>query len=237
MPNHRLIIITGAARSGVSMTGGLFALCGAHGGRLVKASDYDGRETFENEEVRNTVVRPFLNGINADPKGMKPLPDIDIVHKLAQLVAGTWRRRVLRIIGVHRRKDYTYFYASPLACLIWPVWCAAFPEAEWVLVRRERDEIIRSCMATGHMDRYRTEAGWGEWLDVNEQRMAELKQFASETTRTVYPGTFVNGCLGNLQALMQEKGLRWSPEAIEDFIVPITWKRGVFSVSSEKIGA
>jgi len=53
------ILITGTARSGVSLIGGVVHLCGAWGGQTAQINDYDGRGSFENMDIRNSVIRSY----------------------------------------------------------------------------------------------------------------------------------------------------------------------------------
>jgi hypothetical protein len=66
------ILITGCARSGTSMTAGIVHICGAFGGRMSGPTPNNRKGMFENEEVRNQIVKPYLSSIGADPLGQKP---------------------------------------------------------------------------------------------------------------------------------------------------------------------
>ena len=57
------ILITGAARSGTSMTAGNIHKCGAWGGDMAGSTRYNRKGMFENTEIRNTMVKTIMKSI------------------------------------------------------------------------------------------------------------------------------------------------------------------------------
>ena len=76
------ILITGAARSGTSLCAGTTNICGAWGGSLSGPTKYNRKGMFENSEIRNAVVKPYLRRIGCDPMGQDPLPDIKSIKEI-----------------------------------------------------------------------------------------------------------------------------------------------------------
>ena len=64
------IFITGCARSGSSMTGGIVSLCGAWGGIMSGPTAYNKKGMFENAEIRNTMIKPLLERLGFDPNSI-----------------------------------------------------------------------------------------------------------------------------------------------------------------------
>jgi len=228
------ILITGAARSGVSMIAGVVSLCGAWGGIKPGAADYDGRTSFENSEVAESIVKPFLRGIAADPNGQFPLPDIAKVADVPDSFTETWGRRVHRVWLGQGYAGGPVFYASPRTCLVWPVWHRAFPDAKWVIVRRNDDDIVRACTQTGFMKAHKTDAGWRAWVDVHKQRFDEMIRAGLQVWQ-IWPQRMIRGHIGELRQLIADHlGLTWDETAVTDFIAPILWKGGVFQIADGK---
>ena len=67
------IIITGCARSGTSLIAGTMHLCGAWVGNVTGPTSWNRKGQFENEFIRDRLVKPYLKSINMDPMGQDPL--------------------------------------------------------------------------------------------------------------------------------------------------------------------
>jgi hypothetical protein len=52
------ILITGAARSGTSMTAGVINICGAFGGVLSGPNKNNKKGMFENNRIRQDIAKP-----------------------------------------------------------------------------------------------------------------------------------------------------------------------------------
>ena len=225
-----LILVTGTPRSGVSVVAGVLHLCGAWGGRMSKnPSEFDGRGSFENADVRSSMMAPFFQGIDADPRGQRPLPNHVTCQHVGPVIQDVWRRRFDKIATAQGYVDGSRFYASPRTCLVWPVWQAAFPDAKWIIVRRADEEIIDGCMATGYMDAYTKQAGWARWLDGYKWRFSSMVD-AGLDVHQIWAHRMIGGHLGELRELVESLGLEWDSQRVEDFIAPILWKGGVFEV-------
>lgn len=222
-----LILVTGAARSGISLVGSIIKLCGAWVGETGRSKKEGIRGSVENVRIRDYVIKPFLHGVKADPNGQNPLPDIGACKKGADKVAGTWRRLVIKILRAEGYHSGPAVIVSSLNCLIWPLWAQAFPDARWIIVRRADNEIIRACIRTGFMVGYSTKKGWQGWLDVHKERFGEMIG-AGLNIWQIWPHRMVKGKLQELQQLVDTLGLSWDEQAIRDFITPVLWKSGVF---------
>jgi len=227
----RLIMVTGTARSGAAMIGGLVHLCGARGGRIIKVVEYDGRGSFENSAIRTSLVKPFLQGIGADPKGQNPLPSIDRCMAVAPLVAETWRRAVVKILDTETEPEAACCFASSSSCLIWPIWAKAFPEAEWIIVRRYNRDIVDSCMKTTYMDAFDNPQAWMRWVQEHHKRFAEMRSRLKVVE--VWPSKMLSGDLTEVRRVIEGVGLRWDQQAVESFLAPILWQGGVFELAGE----
>lgn len=158
-----MIFITGAARSGTSLTSKIIQ---AHGVSLGGAPNRINR-LFENTDVRENVIKPYLRSIGADPLGQNPLPDTDNLPLIPD-----FRSQVAKFIDPVE----PWAYKCAKATLIWPVFHEAFPEAKWVIVRRDKRKIAESCVRTDFMRAYKDVEGWESWVEAHERRFEKMRQ-------------------------------------------------------------
>ena len=229
---ERLILVTGMARGGISLVAGVIERCGAWGGKTVRSIKSDNYGSFENVEIRNTMVRPLLRGMGVDPNGQCPLPDVKDCRNIAKKISPWWKKRFHWII-----QQQTYpgdgrpvYFVNAQSCLIWPIWAEAYPEAQWVIVRRKDEEIIESCMNTGYMTGYDTKEGWQRWIDMHKWRFAEMVNQRLDVLQ-IWPQEMLRGDLTRLRELVDHLGLDWEEADVHDYLAPLLWKEGVFELT------
>ena len=219
------IFITGAARSGTSMTAGIINLCGAWGGDMAGPTPYNRKGMFENTQIRNDIVKPYLTQHGWDKMGQYPLPDINEVCRHTDRLVSVWRERVLSIIKEQGFSDgKRFFYKGAKLCLIWPLWHAVFPKAQWIMVRRDVESIVRSCLKTSFMRAYSKRSGWLEWVAQHEKRFEEMHT-AKLSVQEVWPQRMIDGDFTQMEMVINNLGLVWDFTAVRDFIDPGLWRR------------
>lgn len=220
------ILLTGCARSGTSMTAGIIHLCGAWGGKLQGSSKYNQRGMFENMPLRQDITKPFLRSINCDPMAQYPLPSKEQLQQIYSSQGIVWREAVLKSFRRQGLKEeQSWFVKDPKMCLIWPIWDYAFPAAKWILIRRKKEDIARSCLQTGFMRAYDTREGWLKWVETHEQRFQEMILSGMEIYE-VWPEKIIDGDLSEIETVVKAVGLRWDESATRAFIAPSLWKQG-----------
>lgn len=222
----RPILITGAARSGTSMTAGIINMSGAFGGDMFGPNNNNKRGMFENKQIRQDICKPFLRSIEADPLGQNPLPDIQKVwsRALDKDFVDSFRDSVVSsMLNQGWDGENSWFYKGAKICLFWPLWVKAFPEARWVVVRRETADIARSCMKTSFMRAYKDVTGWEKWIAVHEQRFSEMKSHIHEI-REYWPEVAIEGDLEPTYDMLRWLELEPAVNLISDFISPVLWK-------------
>lgn len=224
------ILITGAARSGTSMVAGVVNICGAFGGNLSGPTINNQKGMFENHNIRQQIVKPYLQQIGADKLGQFPLPDVEKILK-----PNDWRQRVEDVMKTEGYKDGPWFYKGAKSCLIWPIWADAFPDAKWIIVRRRTGDIVQSCLKTGFMRAFKTEAnqkavgasseweGWVWWVRQHEQRFIEMIT-EDLNVKVVWPERMVSEDYSQMKETIEWLGLEWKGEKIVEFIEPKLWK-------------
>jgi len=160
---HTPVLVTGIPRSGTSMVAGTLAQCGAWTGTTVEGF-------YEHADLREHVVKFILKGLGADPLGVKKLPDVPATAELKHLA--DYVRTTINNDGY---KGERWMYKGCKMALLWPFFTKAFPEAQWVVVRRPHEEIVQSCLRTPFMNQHSTDHDfWEEWCAEYEWRLTGL---------------------------------------------------------------
>ena len=214
---ERPILITGCARSGTSIIGAIVHYHGAFGGKMTGPTRYNPKGQFENDVIRNKLVKPLLRKNGYDPLGQHPLPNITKMP-----VEANWKRRVLAVMDEQGYKGGPWFYKGAKMCLFWTQWADAFPEAHWIIVRREEDGIVHSCLKTGFMRAYRKPEGWRNWIREHKKRFNEMA-IAGLNMIEVWPSKIVNGDYSEIKTVIEHVGLQWDENVVKDFIEPKLW--------------
>lgn len=222
------ILITGCARSGTSMIAGAINICGAFGGDMSGPNKNNEKGMFENARIRNTIVKPYLEKIRTDRLGQYPLPRIE---KLP--IPTDWRSRIEQVMIDQGYKEGSWFYKGAKACLTWPVWHYAFPDAKWIIVRRRSADIINSCLKTSFMRAFSRpeirrkvnardeKEGWLWWVHQHEKRFVEMIT-EGLNCKIVWPHRMVQGDYRQMMETIEWLGLKWNSEVL-NFIDPKLW--------------
>ena len=223
------ILITGCARSGTSLVAGIINQRGAFGGKMSGSTPSNAKGMFENSQIRNGLVKPYLTSIDADKMGQYPLPNVENMP-----IPTDWEKRVLAVMEEEGYEGGPWMYKGAKMCLHWPVWHYAFPNAKWIIVRRKTSDIINSCIRTGFMSAFVSKhkqlavgannewEGWLWWVHQHEERFVEMIQ-AGLNCKVIWPERMVNGDYSQIKEMLEWLGLEWGPE-ITEFIEPKLWK-------------
>lgn len=172
-----VIFVTGCARSGTSLTTKIIEALGANLGRGHARIN----SLYENVDVRENVLKPYLRYIGVDPVGQYPLPSADRALPRIENTSA-----VLRYIPEPEPRAYKDAKLS----LVWRAWDYAWPDAKWVLVRRDRAKIVDSCLRTSFMRAFDDRAGWNHWVDEHEQRFEAMR--ASLDLIEIWPADYID---------------------------------------------
>jgi len=218
------ILITGCARSGTSMTAGIIDHHGAYGGKTIGGGPANPKGFFENREIRENILKPYMQLCGGDPKGQKPLPQINNLIKVTNL--GFKIEQIIKYNGYH---NGPWYYKGAKMCLVWPTFHVHFPKAKWVIVRREDEDIINSCMNTGFMSAYKCAEGWQEWIDVHKLRFSEMHENGLQI-KEVWPSKFVKGDYSEIKETIEWLGMKFNEEIVKDMVVPNKFRQAKESV-------
>lgn len=203
------VFVTGCARSGTSMVAGVLKVCGLDfGGPLVKPNRWNQNGQFEHLAVRQKVLKPLLRELGADPRGQKQLPRRRL-HVASDRAARLRRAVNVRLQGANGYKDAKLI-------LVWQYFHAAFPDARWVLVRRDPKEIVASCIRTDFMNGRTYKQGWIDWVQAHEFRFEDLKCSGANVLE-IWPDPNEPE---RFRPLVTALGLTWDDAAVGQFLLP-----------------
>jgi len=195
------IIITGCPRSGTSIIASVIQAGGAFLGEISK------RGMYENDRIREEVIKPYLKMVCVDPRVQNPLPVIDTLF-----TPKNWKESIENILIQQGYTSGIWAYKGS-ANLIWPVWNKAYPKAKWIIVRRRTGDIIQSCMKTGYMTAYSTEKGWLNWVHEHEKRFIEMME-AGLNCKIIWPERMTQGDFTQIREMLDWLGLHWDKSII-----------------------
>ena len=207
------ILITGCARSGTSLVAGIINEAGAKGGSInLDGNEYNPTGYYENHAIIQTVDKQILKSRGFDLMGQKKLPGedfpvVDIRDKVFSVIASQ---------GVSSAD--TWFFKDAKLLLLFRSYTKSFPGSKIVIVRRQKEGIINSCMRTPFMSGRKTEYEWLEWVNHHIMLMAALKSSFSKVHEIWYED-LINGNLNPIKELIQWLGLEFHMDYINSIII------------------
>jgi len=206
------IIITGCPRSRTSMVSGILARCGVNFGEAEKLKTSHNRlGQYENVEIIKNIEKPHLQKHGYDPMGQNPLP-----NPLFLPLHKDRRSKVLHILNKQNMNLSTSWGIKDCkAVLSFFSWLDAFPDATWIIVHRNKEDIAKSCQAQNFMTKCKD---WEAYVDEYRRKIVLLKQNASNVYE-VNTDDIINYRLLKIKEIVEDLGLTWT-KAAENFIAP-----------------
>lgn len=179
---------------------------GLFGGKTKAADRWNPRGYFENVAISDLMVR-YLRDNDTQNLGKKFYP---LTLPEQYLGFGYNVTAILQEEGWDGRQSVYYKHARLGIC--WRLWHHYFPNAKWVVVKRDREETISSLMRTEFMDAWQTREEWSVFLDYHLGRIEELKlkvQYHVFDINRVFDGDE-----GEVVRLLDYAGGTFSPEVM-----------------------
>ena len=131
---------------------------------------------FEHIILREQVTKGILAGHGFDPLGYATLPPRGFNPSIRFNHSLTLRQTIDAIIRDDGYKSGSnWLYKGPKMSLLWRMYDNAFPNAIWIVVSREREGFVRSCLKTDFMVYHSADPSfWHTVADEYEQRLADL---------------------------------------------------------------
>jgi hypothetical protein len=219
---NRPILITGLPRSGTSLISGIIATCGAWSGSTVPGNQENIKGYYEHTRLRELVNKAILKQLGCDPLGVKVLPQIDRLPKISDFKNVV----VQNLLADGYRGDAPWMFKDAKMLLLWPYYVDAFPKARWIIVRRERAQVIDSCLRTSFMKQHSQErAFWNTWAIEYEKRIEQLKSSNADCIEISSNEVVQPEGRKALKKLVRKLKLNWNKNAVDQFIEPTVWHK------------
>jgi len=214
------IFVLGLPRSGTSLVAGALKICGAWLGDTVPGGGEENpKGFFENIYLREQINKKILGALQVDPLGVQTLPALDNLPPVEGL------EELIKIGLEADGYDYTkpWLFKDAKLTLLWPIYLKVFPKAHWVIVRREEEHIISSCLNTSFMKKQSIDPEfWIKWTGEYLTRLDTLKQSGCAYSE-IWTPSIIDGDLTNLEKLSHALDLTWDSHALKEFITPTYW--------------
>ncbi len=214
------ILITGLPRSGTSLTAGLLALSGAWSGSTIAGTQDNIKGFFEHAGLREQVNKAILKKLGCDPLGVRKLTPHGSLPNISNF------KEIVYDVIINDGYDGSqrWMFKDAKSLLLWPYYREHFPGASWVIVKRNREDIIDSCLRTGFMKQHSTDrAFWNRWAEDYEQRIEELKASGAKCHEVWASDVFDPAKRHQLKALIKKLKLKWNDKRVKEFIEPKVW--------------
>lgn len=187
-----------------------------------------------NTLLRDRIVRPFFRGMRCNLIGRGDTAAVSAgCLGVAENVSPIWRRRILQMIHGYGYEAGPWMYWGADACLSWPIWHRAFPDAKWVVVRRETGRIVNACNLTQYVKDVVPDIP--VWADSYLGRFEDMA-VAGCDIEECWPGRVFSGKLDTARALVTKLGMVWDDATANDALSPALWASGVFATTPTEGG-
>jgi hypothetical protein len=163
------ILIVSAPRSGSSLLAYILNKEGIQVG-ITKAGDkYNVNGYFENIRIRNLMIK-YLKENDKQKLGKKFQP-INIRSDFKN-----FNRKMYRVLRQDKfDKNKNWLIKDPKLTLCWNIFNKEYPNAKWILLYRNQNDIMSSYKKTEFMDAYNTEDDWKKYLNCFYENMNSIK--------------------------------------------------------------
>jgi len=156
--------------------------------------------------VKDEIIKEELRRNGCDPMGQYPLPD-------SEIQVDNMRERVLKEL------EDADTVRDAKTTLMWQAVHKAFPEAQWVIVRRSKAQIVDSCKRARFMKKA---PNWEVWVEEHERRFKAMRRKVKYFE--VWPDKMVrDGDYSEMADLIDWLGLEWDGYAVKKLVDPNQW--------------
>jgi len=214
------VFVLGLPRSGTSMIAGSLSLCGAWTGSTIPGvAGENPHGFFEHGTIREGIVKQLLRQMGSDPAGVTKLPAVNLGVSVPGL-ADVFRHA---ITADGYANDRPWLYKDAKLTLLWPVIANAFPQATWVIVTRDRQSIIDSCLNTSFMRQHSNDISfWEKFIDEYQHRIGML-QHSGRRVLEIRAEDPISGNFEPLQELAGQLCLTFDRDKVTAFVSPADW--------------
>jgi len=201
------IIVVGGPRSGTTLTMRLLHKCGMQVGKLAAA------HPLVEGPIRDQFYKPVLKRGGFDELAQKNLPPPGWNPGMPAEIAFN---SIVSLIGSEVDFDKPWGFKGVKGLLMWPLLYTAFPDANWVVVRRKRAEHVASLMRTSFMTAYSDKKGWNYYLDLIEEHINSVLEGPAKTVE-FWPAYVRDRESGYVGGVISSTGVQWDERAMDVF--------------------
>lgn len=223
------IIIAGMYRGGTSLTTAAFALSGAWTGFTMEGNKFNPKGYFENEAFKSVIhLMLEISGYNdSDDLPPENLPALRPVSRLHHIIE-----------TLMLSEGYTggpWVIKNPKVPFLWQYFDQIYPDAKWVIVRRNLDKVAESM---GRVNVLSVPPISGSMSPERLRRVADIynmrldrivRSLPKERYREINSEDVVLESFSTLRETVEWAGLEFNEQAVSDFIEP-----SYFHKSNEK---
>jgi len=214
------IFVFGLPRSGTSMVAGALGICGAWTGTTVPGVEPENpRGFFEHRALRKHVTKQILLRLGCDPLGVRKLPPVGVQVEIPELA--DFIRRIIEKDGYQH--DRPWLYKDAKLSLLWPIFKQAFPDATWILVRRDPEAVAQSCLRARFMRQHSDDPGfWNRYTEEYLRRIEALQQTDARILE-VSSQEIIDGDFEGFKQVVSQTGLSCNEAELKQFVSPAYW--------------
>jgi len=217
---NKPVLILGLPRSGTSMITGLLQLSGLWLGDTVPGGTQENMKGFfESKIIREQITKMILARLGCDPLGVQKLPDLNALPDGRGM-----RNLVLKAISIDKYDGNSRWgYKDAKTSLIWPMWRDAFPAATYIIVERDPEEVVRSCLNTSFMKQHSTDPDyWRQFINEYQKRLTILEN-SQEMVMKINSNDIVRGDLTTFKDLVTTLALNYCEADYAEFVDNNLW--------------
>ena len=209
------IIITGLPRSRTSLVTQIMELSGVFLGQTLGVTKANPHGQLENIDIINKVQKKHLREYGFDTKGQKPIPPLKW-----HAPDPNRKQKVFNIMKSHGLEDQIWGFKDAKACLDWRAWHEAFPNAYWIVTERNDADVIKSCLRTSFMTKYKDIKGWQYWIDEHKKRFQDMFNNL-ERIKKVNTDNLICYNFDAIEEIIEDLSLNFDYEKVYNQIQPI----------------
>jgi hypothetical protein len=192
---HQPILIISPPRSGSSLFSNIISDAGVFGGITKPANEFNINGYFENVGITKLIVS-YLKRCDISGLGKKYQP-LGLSVPYPALAADCYK-----VIYDEGYVNGMWYFKDPKLCWTWQMFHAAFPEAKWVIVDRDKEQVLSSYRRTPFMDAYDGRTAWELYLNRALQNISMLERSAKNVHR-VNINRVIEGDKAEIESVMK----------------------------------
>jgi hypothetical protein len=216
------ILITGVQRSGASIIARTIASLGVFTGKCNKLTENVNFKLLLNDLYKNNKCP-----INAQ---------YPLINNSLLSIPKNWRNVVQYYMSIDGYKsDQKWLYKNHRILQTWRIWKEIYPDAKWIIVRRNTNDIIDSCIQTHYMNAFKNPfnlkkvnakdeyEGWLWWIYKHKDLITELTASGIDY-KIIWPEKMLFGDYTQMKEIVEWIGFQWNDQII-NITNPLFYKR------------